>query len=152
MRRILLLAGILLSSTVVSAQVPTGTPPFGSFGGGPVDVINLANLNAHLSVPVINKAGRGLSFYYNLTYDSSIWYPVKSGSTTSWQPVASWGWAGSTQVATGYVTYYLTNRACYTGRYPTGEYVQTSSWVYHDSFGVSHSFPGETIFESGTCG
>src|ERR1041384_1854178 len=52
---------------------PTGTPPFGSFGGRP-DVINLANLNAHLSIPILHKAGRGLNFVYDLTYDSSVWY------------------------------------------------------------------------------
>jgi hypothetical protein len=31
------------------AQVPTGAPPFGSFGGGP-DTINLANLNVHWDI------------------------------------------------------------------------------------------------------
>ncbi len=44
-----------------SAQVTTGTPPFGSFGGGP-DVVNLANLNAHWTVPVVHKPGRGTNF------------------------------------------------------------------------------------------
>jgi hypothetical protein len=39
-------------------QVQTGTPPFGSFGGGP-DVINNANLNAHLTIPIVHKLGRG---------------------------------------------------------------------------------------------
>ena len=53
------------------AQVPTGTPPFGSFGGGP-DIINLANLNSHISIPVLNKAGRGTNFTYDLSYDSSV--------------------------------------------------------------------------------
>ncbi len=60
-----------------SAQVTTGIPPFGSFGGGP-DVINLANLNSHLSIPVLNKPGRGMNFTYDLSYgpvwhDSSDW-------------------------------------------------------------------------------
>src|ERR1700730_7431256 len=85
-------------------QVTTGTPPFGSFGGGP-DIVNLGNLNAHINVPVFNKAGRGLSFNYNLTYDSSVWYPVTSGGTTTWQPVADWGWSAQTQPTTGYITY-----------------------------------------------
>lgn len=56
------------------AQVATGTPPFGSFSGGP-DVVNNANLNVHLAIPVMNKAGRGMPFYYILTNDSSVWYP-----------------------------------------------------------------------------
>ena len=56
----------------------TGTPPFGSYGGGP-DIINLANLNAHLNVPVLEKAGRGLPFNFYLTYDSYVWYPAPVG-------------------------------------------------------------------------
>lgn len=35
---------VLLGSLPSSAQVTIGTPPFGSFAGGP-DVIDLANLN-----------------------------------------------------------------------------------------------------------
>ena len=57
------------------AQVATGTPPFGSFGGAP-DVVNLANLNDHHTIPIIHKAGRGTDFTYGLSYDSSVWYPV----------------------------------------------------------------------------
>jgi hypothetical protein len=86
-----LLIVVALGAEAASAQVATGTPPFGSFGGGP-DVINLANLNSHISVPVLHKAGRGTNFTYDLSYDSSVWYPVTSGSTTSWQPVYNWGW------------------------------------------------------------
>ena len=48
-----------------------GTPPFGTFGGGP-DIINLANLNSHVTVPLFHKPGRGLSFDFSLVYDSSI--------------------------------------------------------------------------------
>ena len=63
---------IALAVTSASAQVQTGTPPFGSFGGGP-DVINLANLNAHWTIPLLHKPGRGTNFDYDLTYDSSVW-------------------------------------------------------------------------------
>ena len=69
---------LLVISFPVAAQVTTGTPPFASFGGGP-DVINLGNLNAHLDVPVLNKAGRGMPFTYDLTYDTSVWVPITSG-------------------------------------------------------------------------
>jgi hypothetical protein len=44
LRFLLLFSLILLTVRISSAQVATGTPPFGSFGGGP-DVVNLANLN-----------------------------------------------------------------------------------------------------------
>src|SRR5258708_7398625 len=87
---------ILLIVSVAHAQVATGTPPFGSFGGGP-DAIDLANLNSHISIPVLHKPGRGTNFTYDLSYDSSVWYPVTSGGTTTWQPVQNWGWRGITE-------------------------------------------------------
>ena len=94
-RSFYLMIVIMLTVGVASGQTPpaTGTPPFGSFGGGP-DVINLANLNSHITVPVLHKPGRGMNFTYDLSYDSSVWYAVTSGSTTSWQPVSNFGWAG----------------------------------------------------------
>lgn len=95
-----------LAAQAASAQVTTGTPPFGTFASNSApDVINLANLNAHIAIPVLHKAGRGTDFTYDLSYDSSVWYPVTSGSTTSWQPVLSWGWRGQTEIATGYISY-----------------------------------------------
>lgn len=80
---------VLLMGAFVSmdahAQVQTGKPPFGTFSGNP-DVIDLANLNSNITIPFVNKAGRGMSFSYDLVYDSSIWTPVNSGSTRSWSP------------------------------------------------------------------
>ena len=76
---------VLLSAAVAAAQSPaTGSPVLGSFTGSP-DVIDLANLNAHLSIPVLTKPGRGTDFSYVLSYDTSVWSKVTSGSTT-WQP------------------------------------------------------------------
>ena len=85
------------------SQATTGTPPFGSFGGGP-DVVNLSNLNAHLSIPILHKKGRMTDFGYNLAYDTSVWYPSVSGSTTVWTAVANFGWTAETQAykGTGY--------------------------------------------------
>src|SRR5437667_2827192 len=76
----------VLYGSVSLAQVSTGTPPFQSFGGGP-EVVNLGNLNAHYSFPVFSRGGRGTSFGYALSYDSSVWKP--SGS--AWVPALS-GW------------------------------------------------------------
>src|SRR5882762_7159364 len=61
---------IVLLSGMCFGQEATGTPPFGSFGGGP-DTVNLGNLNAHISIPVVHKTGRGMPFSYDLSYDSS---------------------------------------------------------------------------------
>src|SRR6266849_6556183 len=89
-----LLILLALSIGPASAQVTTGTPPFGSFGGGP-DVINLANLNSHITIPVLHKPGRGQNFNFDLTNDSSVWNPVTSGSTKTWTPLINFGWNGT---------------------------------------------------------
>src|SRR5207302_9833458 len=81
---LLVLLIVALAPPPASAQVATGTPPFGSFGGGP-DVVNLANLNSHLTIPVIHKPGRGTNFTYDLSYDSSVWYPTLVIEAQTWQ-------------------------------------------------------------------
>jgi hypothetical protein len=119
--------------------VPTGTPPFGTFASNSApDVINLANLNAHIAVPVLHKAGRGLDFTYDLSYDNSVWYPVTSGSTTSWQPVYNWGWRAATEAVTGYVSY--TEQPVHQGQGCT--MFRYLNYVYHDAWGVAHPFTG----------
>lgn len=150
---LLLLSVALFFATLPAfSQVQSGTPPFGSFAGGP-DVINLANLNSHIAIPVLHKAGRGgVNFTYDLSYDSSVWYPIGS----SWQFVPNWGWRGQTEIATGYLSYSasFTQRACFVGQ----QVLYTSwwlyqNWVYHDPFGGSHSFSGGTqVFTSTDCG
>jgi len=73
LHHVTLTMAFILFSGNLGAQVPTGTPPMGSFGGGP-DIIDLANLNSHLDISVINKPGRGgMNFTYDLNYDSSVW-------------------------------------------------------------------------------
>lgn len=85
---------LIASQHPASAQQVAGTPPFGTFGGGHFDVINLANLNVHFSVPVITKAGRGMPFVFALNYDSSIWKPQDVNEVTTWRPASGWGWQG----------------------------------------------------------
>src|SRR5260370_14985468 len=141
-----LLLIVALAATSASAQVATGTSPFGSFGGGP-DVINLANLNAHITVPVLHKPGRGTNFTYDLSYDSSVWYPVTSGSTTTWQPVYNWGWRANTEVATGYLSYSVISQreSCFDSYLKRTIYYYINigqSYAYHDAWGVRHPFLG----------
>src|SRR5713101_8316194 len=154
-RSLPLLAFVLLVALPASGQVPTGTQPFGSFGRGP-DIINLANLNSHIAVPVLHKAGRsGFNFTYDLSYDPSVWTEVTSGSTTTWQPVLNWGWRGQTEVATGYISRSSTIlRTCRdrSGNV-TGVEILYYNWIFHDPFGRSIAYPGdESIFASGDCG
>jgi RHS repeat-associated protein len=138
------------SGDVVLAQVTTGTPPLGSFGGGP-DVINLANLNANLTVPILQKPGRGgMDFYYDLAYDTSIWYPVTVNGVQSWQPVFNWGWTAQTAVQTGYVSYRRVSANCDSPP-PIPQYVIFSNFVYHDMWGVPHPFSAGLEYDPTGC-
>src|SRR5712691_6784278 len=139
-RILLLLVVTVMTCGASFAQVTRGTPPFGSYAGGP-DAINLANLNAHFTVPVLNRAGRGLAFSFYLTYDTSIWYPVTSGGTTSWNAVTNWGWDAS-PVDIGSVTYQET----FDGDGFTYEDSYFSNWVYIDGFGTPHPFAGTASY------
>jgi hypothetical protein len=145
-----LLALILLAAVQLKAQVATGTPPYGSFGGGP-DVINLANLNSHITIPVLHKPGRGMNFTYDLSYDTSVWTPLGSSGNHVWTPVYNWGWRGQTEIATGYISYNLTIYECdyQLPHQPLLEGYELDTYdafVYHDPWGVSHPFNGDTLF------
>lgn len=137
---ILLVAGTSSAQTVGTTAI--GTPPFGSFGGGP-DVINLSNLNAHLTIPILHKAGRGKPFAYDLTYDSSIWYSTYVNGGQMWQPVAtttSPGWQGLIPENGGYITYTMTYSA---GNCGPGKPIQEWSYGgfnYVDQYGIKHPF------------
>ena len=98
--RDLLFVFLLLSGLPASAQVATGTPPFGSFSGGP-ETINNANLNTHWTYPILHKTGRGLNFQYDAHYDSSVWFPTGAIGSQVWQPVGfdggGWVWVESSR-------------------------------------------------------
>src|SRR6516162_1196034 len=148
-----MLALLLVIAVPISAQVQNGTPPFGSFAGGP-DIIDLANLNVRLSIPVLHKPGRGTDFTYDLNYDSSVWFPVTVNSTTTWTPVLNWGWAGSVPTGSGYATYKNLTTSCQyyntdLKRYITEHYVQYSNWGYVDSFGISHALDSSKKVQDG---
>jgi RHS repeat-associated protein len=139
----------LLAAHASLAQVTTGKPPFGSFGGGPVDTINLANLNAHLSIPVINKPGRGMPFTFNLAYDTSVWYPIGTGTTgdKTWQNLSGWGWTLYNGGEIGYLTADVTIiDSC-----SSGWVQQYANFIYHDANAVTHVIPGGAIDPIGTC-
>jgi YD repeat-containing protein len=136
-----------LIATSASAQVTTGTPPFGSFSGGP-DVVNNANLNAHWTFPMIHKPGRGTDFNYALGYDTSIWYPVGASGSQSWQPVVNWSWPAAANGLAGGVTYQLTHTqiiisTCGPGGTQEIEDLYTySNWIYTDPSGSAHVYNG----------
>jgi len=143
--RLVVLIFLLVAASRINAQVQTGTPPFSSAGGGP-DTIDLGNLNIHIDIPVLNKPGRGTNFTYDLSYDSSVWYPVGTSGNQVWTPVNNWGWRGVTEVATGYISYTVTSTLCLDnhGNKYFGGHTTYSNWVYHDVYGISHRFSGTT--------
>jgi RHS repeat-associated protein len=148
-----ILSLLLVTAVPVSAQVQNGTPPFGSFTGGP-DIVDLASLNVRLSIPVLHKAGRGTDFTYDLNYDSSVWFPVTVNGTTTWTPVVNWGWAGSVPTGSGYATYKSLTTSCQyyntdLKRYITEHYIQYSNWGYIDSFGISHALDSSKKVQDG---
>jgi len=140
-----LLVLFTFAAVPASAQGPaTGTPPFGSFSGGP-DVINLANLNAHLTVPILHKPGRGgFDFTYDLGYDSSVWSPVGAGSNRTWQPAQNWGWTDVSEVIGGYLSFTSTNSTKDNGNCSI---ITNSNYVFHEANGTTHSFLGASLFE-----
>ncbi|HYL85217.1 MAG TPA: RHS repeat-associated core domain-containing protein [Candidatus Angelobacter sp.] len=126
-RYLLFILSFAFSATYTAAQVQTGTPAFASFGGSP-EAINLGNLNAHWTFPILHKPGRGMNFNYDLGYDSSVWYPVGASGSQVWTPLWNWGWLGQTQVATGYVWYSWSQGRCNTGT------KGNPNWVYYDRY------------------
>jgi len=132
----------LLSPPVLS-QVAKSNYPFGSYNGGP-DVINLGNLNSHLTIPIIRKPGRGMPFTYSLSLDNSVWYPAGASGNQSWQPVGNWGWTFEAPVTTGSITWALTNQFTLPCNPPfdlTQETVYVySNWNFTDKFGTGHPF------------
>src|SRR6267154_1695089 len=67
--------------------VGRGLPPFGSFSGGPFDIVNNANLNVHMTLPIVAKQGRGLPFDFKEGFES--WALWNYGG--AWHSLANWG-------------------------------------------------------------
>jgi len=152
----LLVAVTLLLARPASAQVATGLPPFGSFGGGTFDTVNNANLDVHFQIPVISKAGRGLPFVYALTYDSLIWTPVGSSGSQVWTPVTGWfsstpNWGWSPSAGTfGVIGNYDTYQYCYQNGNPIP--IPYVNYEYWDPTGALHTFPFQLTPGQSTCG
>ena len=162
MKRISLHGLCLVSLTFALAgfstgQVATGTPAFSSSGGGPFDVVNLGNLNVHLTVPILHRAGRGMPFSADLGYDSSIWTPTMVGGVLTWVPSPTFGWITQTQVEWGYLSVTVASPTppppCYPPSNMSPNYFTVySGWTYVDRQGVIHSFGNvQTVVGGGGC-
>ena len=137
---------VLLESVHAQGNVATGQT-FGSYGGGP-DAINLGNLNSQLTIPIRHKAGRGTDFDWTLNYNSSVWTPVTSGTTTSWQPVSSTtvpGWQGLNPAGQSFISYGMGYAGPIKITCNGEQYYQYETWTYggfyyYDANGQGHSF------------
>jgi RHS repeat-associated protein len=147
--RLALIAPALLIPFVMQlaafAQSLTGFPTLGSFQNFGPDIVNRSNLNVHVTIPVMQKAGRGIPFNYALNYDSTVWSPVQQTvngkTTTNWR--LSKGW--STPLF-GSITYYV-----FAGLPGSAQCPQTEAW-YTDPSGTVHSFGGFNISTNSICG
>jgi len=137
---VFVLALLIVASTVVTGQVAKGTPAFGSYGGGPFDIVNLGNLNVRFAIPILHKAGRGLPFAYDLSYDSSVWTPTSVNGVMTWVPDSNWGWRGWTEAQVGWISY-VKHRggSCGAGN---GIWFYWDTYVYHDKLGIGHPYSG----------
>jgi RHS repeat-associated protein len=103
---------LLVGHIALSWEFIPGLPPFGSFSGGPFDIVNNSNLNVHFEIPVLNKAGRDLPFNYPDRYESTVWHVDGS----AWSPKTGWGWPnGAFDPSLGYVYYSTTQGSCSSG-------------------------------------
>jgi RHS repeat-associated protein len=138
-----LLLCLSLGSCLLSlgAQAQTGLYPYGSFDNVGFDTIDRGSLNVHFAIPVVNKAGRGLGFSYQLVYDGLVWSPHNTAGVPGWTPLTGFGLHGQLNDGlVGYVFYAHTTIKCYQ---PGGGFVWDyidQNYVYHDSFGASHPF------------
>ena len=136
------LLSLLFIVATATGQVTTGVPPFSSVGGGTFDTIDLQNLNVHFAIPFIHKAGRGMPFTYDFSYDSSVWYSASVNGVVTWQPVSNFGWRGLSEAAVGYISNTSsTGMKCQ----PSGFSSTLSNYVFHDMSGVPHTFSGHAV-------
>src|SRR5205823_415578 len=134
----------LLLAHAAFTWVPTpGLIPFGSFSGGPFDIVNNQNLNVHFEIPVLSKAGRGLAFNYPIRYDTTVWRVNNS----TWTPAAAWGWPnGAFEPTLGYVWFSTVASTCTSGgqnynytTYQLWNYTQPSDRGFNTPFSFTIS-------------
>jgi len=142
--RALVALSLCLFSFTGFAQAPgTGLYALGSFDNRGFDAVNIGNLNVHFQIPIVNKAGRGTGFQYNIVYDGLLWAPSDALGNSYWTPDVGWGFHGQVngQVVDGFaghVTYDRTSVRCYT-EFPDYYLVTSmSNFEYHDEFGQTH--------------
>ena len=135
--RAVLLTAIFLAATVAQGQVPTGAPPFSSTTSSSFDTVNNANLNVTFAIPILNKAGKGLSFAQALAYNSSVWTPYSAFGQV-WTPAANWGWGGIASANPNFTTATWQQGYCMDYIYDDFYWDIWTFYTYYDSSGTAH--------------
>ena len=150
--RFLFLCSLIFATLAMSAQVVTGTPAFGTFKAFGPTVLDIANLNSRVTIPIMSKPGRGTPFHYAMAYDNSVWVPLGDPANRSWQPQPYFGWHGISEAVTGYLSYSMASLPCPPGPVPTppphGHETVFAGFVYYDTFGVPHRFLATAVTNS----
>jgi len=112
-----------------------GFPQTESFAPGGVDVVNEGNMNVHITIPVIHKAGIGRPFAFNLNYDSTFWQLNADGNAWIPAPIlpGTYGWKYTFELAYGYISYEMVP-------YGTCQFGNKFYLTYHEPQGTAHSF------------
>jgi hypothetical protein len=145
------LGALTLTVPRLAAQTApvTGVPPLSTVQSLPEGVLNLGDLNLHVAVPIVNKAGRGTPLTYTLGFDSDVWTPTTNGTSGSWAPSPTWGWTAETDAATGYILYSASTNECAYGQYPDLQYYRWTTYSaieYVDASGQVHTYSNGYVF------
>lgn len=150
------LALALVAGLPVAAQnylYSTGNPVWGI--NIPIEngFINVANGNLHMEIPIGSQPQRGsLPLTETLIYDSRIWAVVNTGTSLSFQPNSTNGWAlGGTAIAGSAATQSIVNESvpCNGGG---SQGYEEAIYTYVDMAGTSHVFaPGIYYLYSPVC-
>ena len=155
MRRIfvtfLCIAAVLLVITSpVLAQQPTGTPPFGTYSDQHILTIDMGNLDVHMAIPIFHKRGRGLDFNYAWEYDNeSIWSLVSN----HWTPAINFSAIPNIGYQSGPVLVGLpvgmasAGKTCSNGKATTEFY----NFAYTDVSNTVHAFPSTLKVDTQGC-
>jgi RHS repeat-associated protein len=116
-----------------------GLPTFTTATPVELGVINLANGNLHLEIPIGTAPQRGrLQMQEKLVYDSRIWVPVNTGTGTVWQP-SEGGWRFVTGTETGAVSHSTVRTKC-SPEYGGGSYTDYENFAWTAPDGTVHTF------------
>jgi hypothetical protein len=148
---ILLMAFTSLNAMAQNYLYGTGNPVWGI--NIPIEngFINVANGNVHMEIPIGSQAQRGsLPLTETLVYDSRIWAIVNTGTSLSFQPSTTNGWAlGGTAIAGSAATQSVVSESVSCNGGGSQGY-EEAIYTYVDMEGTSHVFAPGIYYLTGT--